>query len=285
MCVKMEERNEKISVIMGIFNCAGTLPDAVESIINQTYTNWQLVMCDDGSTDETYATAKKYADLYPDKIILLKNDRNMKLSYSLNRCLEHATGFYVARMDGDDISAAKRFEKQVAFLKLHPQYSLVGTAMRRFSDKGQADIQFGAKAPDRYTLRNTVPFNHATIMTYKSVYDELDGYLVSARTERSQDYDLWFRFYAKGYEGNNLTEPLYFVREDINSIKRRTFRGRIKTYKTTLVGFKMLSYPLRWYIRPTLSLLKGLVPSGLILVYRRFQAKRHKTNRQEGEIC
>lgn len=281
----MKQQNEKISVIMGIFNCADTLPNAVESIINQTYTNWQLVMCDDGSTDETYKTAKKYTDLYPDKMILLKNDKNMKLSYSLNRCLEHATGYYVARMDGDDISAEQRFEKQIAFLKTHPEYSVVGTAMRRFSDKGQADIQFGVKNPDRYTLRNTVPFNHATIMTYKYVYDKLNGYLVSKRTERSQDYDLWFRFYKEGFEGFNLEEPLYYVREDINSIRRRTMRGRLKTYKTTLIGFKMLNYPWHWYIRPTLSLMKGLVPSSLILVYRRFQAKRHKTNRQEGEIC
>ena len=82
----------KVSVIMGIYNCERTLSEAINSILEQTYTNWELVMCDDGSTDGTYALAEQYREKYPEKIILLKNERNMKLSYTLNRCLEKASG-------------------------------------------------------------------------------------------------------------------------------------------------------------------------------------------------
>lgn len=77
----------KVSVIMGIYNCESTLPQAVDSILAQTYPNWELVMCDDGSTDGTYAVAERYRIQYPEKIVLLKNEQNRKLSYSLNRCL------------------------------------------------------------------------------------------------------------------------------------------------------------------------------------------------------
>ena len=69
---------------MGIYNCADTLDEAIESVLNQTYKNWELVMCDDCSTDNTYNIAKRYSDKY-DNIVLLKNEKNMRLAYSLNR--------------------------------------------------------------------------------------------------------------------------------------------------------------------------------------------------------
>ena len=78
---------EKISVIMGIYNCAGTLPKAIDSIVNQTYSNWQFIICDDCSTDNTYEIAESYVNRYPSKIILIKNNKNSGLAYSLNHCL------------------------------------------------------------------------------------------------------------------------------------------------------------------------------------------------------
>ena len=108
-----------ISIIMGIYNCAETLSDAIDSIIAQTYDNWELIMCDDGSTDNTYNIAQEYKERYPDKIVLLKNEKNMGLNYTLNKCLEVASGEYIARMDGDDISLPTRFEKEIGFLNEH----------------------------------------------------------------------------------------------------------------------------------------------------------------------
>ena len=81
-----------ISVIMGIYNCAETLPDAINSILNQTYSDWELIMCDDGSSDDTFDVAQKYVDIYPNQIILLQNEKNLGLNYTLNRCLALATG-------------------------------------------------------------------------------------------------------------------------------------------------------------------------------------------------
>ena len=116
---------KKVSVIMGIYNCGPTLQEAIDSILAQTYSNWELILCDDGSGDNTYAIADEYRRKYPDRIVLLRNESNTGLNHTLNRCLEVATGDYVARMDGDDISLPDRFEKQVMFLDAHPEYTIV----------------------------------------------------------------------------------------------------------------------------------------------------------------
>ena len=259
---------------MGIYNCAETLPDAISSIINQTYTNWQLIMCDDCSTDGTYSVAESYVKQYPDKMVLVKNEQNMRLAYSLNHCLLYADGELVARMDGDDLCAPDRFEKQVRFLDEHPDIQLVGTAMQRFDKDGYHDIVYGVEHPDRFSLRRHTPFCHATIMTYKYVYDKLQGYTVAERTKRGQDYDLWFRFYAEGFSGENLKDPLYYVREDKNAVRRRTAKVRINSYKTTRIGFRLLGYPKWWIIEPTVTLIvKCLTPYFVIDIYRKMQRK------------
>ena len=257
---------------MGIYNCEDTLAKAIDSILEQTYTNWELIMCDDCSTDGTYALAKSYQEQYPDKIVLLKNEVNKKLAFTLNHCLSCAKGEYIARMDGDDISLPDRLQKQVEFLESHEEYQLVGTLMQRFSEEGLADVVELEATPDKYTIIKKSPFNHATILTYKYVYDNVGNYTVEKRTERGQDYDLWFKFFAKGYKGYNLQEPLYLVKEDLGAIKRRTAKSRLLILKTTKVGYRLLGFPKRWYLKKALkTYFKCLIPSWLMLKYRNKQ--------------
>lgn len=267
-----------ISVIMGIYNCGDTLHQAIDSIINQTYDNWELIICDDGSKDDSYRVAEIYKEKYSERIKLIKNDRNMGLAYSLNRCLKHADGDLIARMDGDDISLPERFQMQVEFLMENKDFDLVGTAMRYFNeDNSIKGIVFKPEYPDYWTLRNRIPFNHATIVSYKTVFNKLEGYTVSERTKRAQDYDLWFRFYYHGFKGANIKDALYLVRENRDAIRRRTFSVRWNAFKTTLYGFKLLGYPRYWLIRPAiLMILKSIIPYFFIVWYRRFQTKRDR---------
>ena len=271
----VKESNGKVSVIMGIYNCAETLPAAIDSIVKQTYPNWELIMCDDCSTDQTYEIAKEYAEKYPKKIIVVKNPHNMHLAYSLNHCIRYATGEYVARMDGDDLSVPERFEKQVKYLQKHPEVQLIGTAMQQFNEKdGNIQIIYKPEHTDKWTLHRQIPFNHATIMTYKSVYDALGGYTVAERTIRGQDYDLWFRFFAAGFTGDNIHEALYLVREDMNAIKRRTLKVRMLAFQTTKYGYELLGYPKRWLIKEFCkSFAKGITPHRVQYLYRKFQQK------------
>ncbi len=264
--------NEKISIIMGIYNCADTLPEAIDSIIAQTYTDWELIMCDDCSTDDTYKVAEEYKNKYPEKIILIRNEINSRLAFSLNHCLKYATGKYIARMDGDDISAPDRFEKQIKYLKENPDVDLVGTYIRRFDGNVFADIVTMPTKPNKFTMRNTVPFVHATVMTYKRVYDELNGYTVAKETARAEDADLWFRFFAADFKGVTIPEPLYFVRENVNAIKRRTLKSRWDALKVVRKGFKLLKYPKWWILIPTIkTIFKSITPVWITSIYRWFQ--------------
>ena len=130
---------------MGIYNCAGTLPQAVAAIQNQTYSNWELILCDDGSTDNTYGVAQHLAET-DSRIILLRNAHNLGLNQTLNNCLAAATGSYIARMDGDDDCLPDRFEKQVALLETHPEFQITSSQRSRsfrrtqMSWKGQRSV-------------------------------------------------------------------------------------------------------------------------------------------------
>lgn len=269
--------SEKISVIMSVYNCEAYLRESIDSILAQTYTNWEFVICNDASTDGTQAILDEYQAKYPEKFVLVSNESNMRLAYSLNHCLQYATGEYVARMDGDDISAPERFEKEIVFLQQHPEYDLVGTQMQRFNEDGMADVMPAKEYIDKFDMHNGPPLFHATIMTYKRVYDALGGYTVAERTKRAQDYDLWFRFFAAGYKACNLQEALYLVREDMNAIKRRTFKVRWNAFKTTRIGYKLLGFPKRWLVKDfVMMIVKSLVPNRLIYRYRQRQAKKAK---------
>ncbi len=255
----------RVSVIMATYNCEDTLKRSIESILNQTYSDWEFVICDDCSTDSTYKILQEYKEKYPEKFLILRNEKNSKLPYSLNQCLAVASGEYIARMDADDVSLPERFEKQVAYLDAHSEHAVVGTSMVRFDENSDYDVYKAEKNPNRFTLYKRVPFCHATIMMRKSAYDALNGYVVSNRTERGQDLDLWFRFYAMGFEGNNLDEPLFKVLEDRNAIKRRKFKYSLYMTQTRYLGFKMLKYPIsKWYLILT-PIISDFVPRRLKL--------------------
>lgn len=250
----------QISILMSVYNCENTLKQSIDSILAQTYTNWEFIICNDCSTDGTYNVLMEYKEKYPDKFIIISNETNLRLAASLNHCLEYANGEYCARMDGDDYVSPDRFEKQVAFLKNHTDVQVVGTFMQAFNNNGLTKIVSYNESPTKFDLKIGPCFSHASIMMYTYVYKELGGYTVSKRTIRSQDYDLWFRFFAKGYCGANIAEPLYFVREDEKAFRRRKPKVYFNAVKTRWIGFRMLKYPVSYYpyiLLPIASMLKN----------------------------
>lgn len=267
---------KKISILMAIYNAESTMDVAIDSILNQTYTNWQFIICDDCSTDGTYAKLLEYKEKYPEKFIVVKNEVNSKLSYSLNHCLKYADGEYVARMDADDISLPERFEKQVEYLENNPDKAVVGTSMIRFDDTGDFGKLMSHQKPDKYVFKNAVPYFHATIMMRREAMEQIGGYTVCARTERGQDLDLWFKFYAAGFEGDNLPEYLYKVREDRNAIKRRKLKYDINATKTCLIGYKMLKFPFWWKIYAFKPVLSHFIPYKLKVKRRARQQEKNK---------
>ena len=260
----------KISVIMGIYNCEDTLKESIESIINQTYDNWELIMCDDMSTDNTYNIAKNYENKYPNKIKLIRNIENCGLAHSLNHCLEYITGEYVARQDGDDLSVENRFETQIKFLNEHSEYDLVASKMISFDENGVNGLRGVVfDEPQKTDLRKSTAFCHATIMARHYVYKTLNGYKVNKYTMRCEDVDLWFRFFAKGYRGYNLSEGLYMVRDDINAYKRRTLKSYLYLMKVNFDGYRMVNMPKKYYVFLIKPILSALIPRSIMKKYHR----------------
>jgi len=114
----------KIDIIMGVYNCADTLRESIDSILNQTYENWHFIICDDCSSDDTYSVLMEYKNDYPEKFTILKNEKNLGLNFTLNKCLKECDGEFIARQDGDDISLPDRFEKELKILE-DEKYALV----------------------------------------------------------------------------------------------------------------------------------------------------------------
>lgn len=261
----MAEIIPKISILMGIYNCADTLNEAIDSILAQTYPHWQLIMCDDGSTDNTYFVAEQYAKKYSEKIILIKNPKNMGLNFTLNHCLELADTEYIARMDGDDISLPQRLEKQIEFLENNPQYSIVSCPMIYFDEDGDWGRGYSIKYPTKTDFIKGTPFCHAPCLIKTEAIKFVNGYSTNKRTLRAEDYNLWFRLYAKGYIGHNLQTPYYKMRDDINAYKRRKFKFALNEAYVRFTGYKMLRLPIKSYIYVLRPLLVALLPKKIYL--------------------
>lgn len=271
------DTSKKVSIIMGIYNCADTLNEAIDSIIEQTYSNWEFILCDDGSSDNTYEVAKGYVDKFPEKFILLKNDKNLGLNQTLNNCLRVATGDYIARMDGDDVSLPTRFEKEVEFLNNHPEFAIVSTPMIMFDDTGDwGRTQEPIVEPQIVDFVYHTPFHcHGPCMIRKEAYLAVGGYTVDPKLIRFEDCNLWFKLYGKGYRGYNLSEPLYKMRDGEEAIARRDAKTRMRGVYVLYTGFHLVNMPKKYYGALIVEFVKGLVISIMPKqLYKKLHQKR-----------
>lgn len=253
----------KISVLMGIYNCAATLEKAIDCILAQTYDNWELILCDDGSADDTFDIARHYCAQYPEKILLLRNERNMGLNYTLNRCLAAATGEYIARMDGDDLCDPARFVLELSALEAHPEMAVVSTPMHYFDEGGIWATGTAKAFPQPMDLLPGTPFCHAPCMARRDVICAIGGYTDDPKYLRVEDYDLWVKLYAAGYRGMNLTQPLYQMRDDRNAASRRKFRYRMNETRVKCKAVRLLKLPFWGYLLALRPIVVGLLPAGL----------------------
>ncbi|MGA2121748.1 MAG: glycosyltransferase [Methanoregula sp.] len=207
----------KITVLMSVFNGEKYLREAVESILGQTYTDFEFLIIDDASMDSSSEILRQYAD---PRIRLINNEKNLGLTKSLNMGIALAEGEYIARMDADDISLPDRFEKQIAFLERTPEIALLGTSNYFIDENGKkTGMQIVRKNPSFDLLCNENQFNHGSIIVKKSVVRNLGGYNENFRYV--QDFELWLRI-AKEFPVRNLVEPLYKLRmhnENIGHLK------------------------------------------------------------------
>jgi glycosyltransferase involved in cell wall biosynthesis len=197
---------------MSVHNGLPYLPQAIESVLSQTFVDFEFLIIDDASTDASVACVRAYAD---PRIRLVCNQDNLGQTQSLNRGLELARGRYIARLDADDMCLPTRLEKQTEVVRKRPELALLGTWMYSIAPDGRRMALISRAWEDRGTylawlLMEICPLWHPTVMFRRDVVTEAGGYDESFRI--AQDYDLWIRLALRGHCGSVLTEPLVLCR-------------------------------------------------------------------------
>ena len=256
----------KVSIIMGVYNCKNyeLLDKSISSVLNQSFTDFEFIICDDGSTNDTLKCLEKYAKK-DKRIKILSYRKNKGLNYALNLCLRNSKGEYIARQDDDDISKPDRIKKEVNFLDLHKEYAMVGTLAEVFDDNGIWGKYNNPEKPTKNDFYWNSPFMHPTIMIRRYVYDAVGGYRIAKETRRCEDIDLFMRMYAIGYKGYNLQEYLYLYRM-INepNIKYRPMKYRLDEAIVKYKGYKLmgnLKKGIPYVVKPVLV---GLIPQKIL---------------------
>lgn len=254
-----------VTIIMGVYNGESTLNQSISSILDQTYDNFEFIICDDASSDNTWKCLEKWK-ARDDRIILLKNKVNLGAGLARNKCLELAKGKYVALMDADDISMPKRIMEQVNFMENFSEFGFVGTKGEYFT-REIGDLKqyywFLAK-PCKEDFLMTLPFVHASLMFRIDIFRELGGYRDSWTVKRSEDYDLLLRAYASGVCGANINEPLYGIRLNRETFQRRKYRYRFLECIVKWNGFYhlgLMPLGIAYAVKP---LIVGLIPVGFL---------------------
>lgn len=257
-----------ISVIMGVHNCERTVASAIASIQQQTFSDWELIVCDDGSDDSTYSIIRRLAE-EDGRIKIIQNQKNLGLNDTLNRCLDLAKGKYIARMDGDDISLPQRFEHEYETLERNSSFSIVSCPMEFFDDEGIWGRNYPKEYPQPIDFVKNTPICHAPCMIRTEALKAVKGYSKDKRTIRVEDYDLWFRMYEKGYKAINLTDPYYLMRDDKKAYKRRKFKYALNEAHVRLVGYKRLKLPISSYFYVLRPILISFLPYRVYLNFHR----------------
>lgn len=198
----------KVSVIMPAYNAEKYIKEAMESILSQTFRDFEFIVLNDCSRDETEAIIQSFDD---PRIVYVKNDRNMGVAGTLNRGLGMAEGQYIARMDADDISLPARLEKQVQYLDAHPDVAVLGTNVEIFDENGVISTGWSSTDPEqmKVDLLFSCGLAHPSVMMRKSVVQELGGYDLDF--EGLEDYQLWCRV-AKRHGVTTLPNLLFRYR-------------------------------------------------------------------------
>jgi len=239
-----------VSIVMTVFNGEKHLCKSIDSVLNQTYRNFEFIIVNDGSTDSTNAILQDYAS--QDNRIIVINNEHKGFPISLNLGISHAVGKIVARIDHDDIWMSNKLEIQLEILQEKPEIELLGSSIIPIDVNGDIDnrysrlfnngMEFNSKQIKSTILKNSL-ICHSSAVFKKDVFWELGGYNVGYST--SVDYDLWIRFSSK----HNCfidKEPLVFYRIWSGNVSSR--KRKIQTINSLIIrinGLFVLGFSLK----------------------------------------
>ena len=227
-------KQPKISVVMSAYNREKMVKEAIESILNQTYTDFEFIIIDDCSKDNTAKVIQAYADK-DERIVFIKNKKNMHYNYNLRKGFEIANGEYIARMDDDDIAMPTKFEKQVEFLDKNPKVTVLGTFIAPFGSESVSWVTETDSDKLNVLMNFFNPMCHPSVMIRKSFLDE-HNLTYSPEALYAEEYDLWKNILLKGGKLANLQEIL---------LKYRTHNKRVSEASSTVKTQQQTAYNVR----------------------------------------
>lgn len=222
----MNAKQPLISVLMTVYNTETYLREAIDSILRQDFTNFEFIIINDGSTDNSQEIIDEYAQR--DKRIITVHQKNSGLVYSLNKGIGLAKGTYIARMDADDVCMDNRLSAQAAFMEAHPEVILLGGGFEIMDEDGWYMGTVHAPTTDediRRTMMLRNPFGHASVIFRKEA--AIKAGLYSADCGPTEDYEFWIRMRHFGKLAA-LPAPLYRYR--INSAGISASKAKIQDH-------------------------------------------------------
>lgn len=266
----------KVSVIMGVYNGANYLEESINSVINQTFKDFEFIICDDGSVDNSLSIIENKVQS-DSRIKVLKNTSNKGLGYSLNKCIKVSRGKYLVRMDSDDISVENRIEKLVQSFEENPEYAVLGSGMILFDDHEEWGETKPIEFPSREQIFKGPAVAHATTIMNRDVIEKVGLYNTGADKFRVEDYDLWCRLAEAGYKIMNIEDCLYKCRWDREEYyKRRKLKHLVGYAKYKFYWSKRFGFGFKGYLHSTFVLFKAIVPSFIKKRYHNLKLKRKK---------
>ncbi len=249
------------------------MENAICSVLNQTYQEFELLICDNGSCEEVRALLDLY-EASDCRIHLIRPLNADTLQKKLNACLSAAKGEFIARMDDDDFSHRTRFEEQFLFLIQHPKIDFVGCNIMQVDEKGHAGIRTLPMYPVIADFRFVLPYIHSALLFRRNAIISVGGYSESKWQEACDDYDLLMKMYEQGHYGANIQKVLldYSI---INSQKhRRPYRYRLNEAVTRYIHFRSLKKLTVWWPYIIKPLIVGLLPVPILYRMRNIRYRR-----------
>ncbi len=265
-----------VSIVMPVYNTAPYLRQAIDSILQQTFADFEFIIINDGSTDETEEIVSGYGD---NRIKYMKNEKNSGLVNTLNKGLEQALGKYIARMDGDDIALPQRLERQYSYLQLHREVDVLACVVQLINEKGNSigfwDDDKNNTTPER--IRSFMSVNnciaHPGVMAKAEL---LKQYRYNPDQKQAEDYDLWLRILSDGKAIHKLEEihllhrilPKSFTRSQQKNIYFRLAVTKYRFFAQQLGKGKLNSFTLRTVFFATADSIGGFLKGIKLLLTR-----------------
>lgn len=262
----MKDNKDLVSVIIACHNGVPFIDYCLCSIVNQSFSNLEIIICDDSSNDGSLEKLREW-EKKDCRIKVIANSEVLYAAASRNKCFEKAKGSYYMIQDIDDYSEPNRVECLLDAITKE-NIDFVSSPVSTFVDdinKTTGVIRY-KEYPTKYDFLWRISFNHPATMFSANCIKAVGGYRVSPETRRGQDFDLFMRLYANGFKGKNIQKVLYRYRVDADNYKRRSFAGRLSEIKIRKKGYKALGiYYIGWFFayKPLLAFLIQFLKKGV----------------------